>query len=379
MTLPRPTAPALAYVASEGVAWTVDGSIAWANARLAEIAGRASLVGMKLDDLIDDLGDGLPGDPGSAPAECEIQRPNGERRAVLCRCAQRDAEHLTATWVIDDVTRARRLEGELLQASQELSRLHRELESARERMRRENAERQELLDGVSHELRTPLTVIGGYLRLLLGSDVGPLNAAQHKFLEESRKSCQRLEAFLANMLASSGRSGAGEVLELGRAPLPPVIDAVAAMFQPLLAERGLSISVALDSEAGEARFDPSRIEQVLTNLVGNAVKFTRACGSIQIATRAFTKPENAWVRRWVEISVSDDGTGIAPEDRERVFEPYVQLERRAGGIGLGLAICRRLVEAHGGEISIGEREGGGCRVSFTLPAEPPSRVGSVHP
>jgi signal transduction histidine kinase len=277
--------------------------------------------------------------------------------------------------------RAQRLEAELLQASQELARVHRELEALRERLRCDAAERSELIDAVSHELRTPLTVIGGYHRLLLGAEVGPLNEHQRKFLEESHRSCQRLEGFLANMLAAS-RSAHGEVvLELGRAPLAPAIEAVAAMFEPLLSDRGLRLSVVLDPEAGSARCDPLRIEQVLANLVGNAVKFTRPAGVIEITTRARVVPEHAWVRRWVEISVSDDGPGVAPEYRERVFEPYVQIGpgRRAGGIGLGLAICRRIVEAHGGEIRLGERDGGGCRVSFTLPAEPPTQVSRSEP
>jgi signal transduction histidine kinase len=268
--------------------------------------------------------------------------------------------------------RMQELETELFRAGQDLARMHRELEGLRERMRHETAQRSELLDAVSHELRTPLTVIGGYHRLLLGEGVGPLNEKQRKFLEESQRSCQRLDAFLGSVLAAS-RAGAGsEVLELGRAPLAPVIEAVAAMFEPLLAERGLRLSLALDPAAAEARCDPPRIEQVLTNLVGNAVKFARERGSIEIATRAFAAPEGESVRRWVEISVCDDGPGIAPEHRERVFEPYVQLgPRGASGIGLGLAICRRLVEAHGGEIRLDPREGGGCRFSFTLPAEPP--------
>jgi signal transduction histidine kinase len=268
--------------------------------------------------------------------------------------------------------RVHELETELLQAGHELAQLHRELEVLREELRRESAERGDLLDAVSHELRTPLTVIGGYHRLLLGDDVGPLNDQQRKFLEESHRSCRRLDTFLANMLAASRVGSGSEVLELGRAPLTPAIETVAAMFEPLLAERGLRLSLSFDPAAAEARFDPPRVEQVVTNLVGNAVKFARAGGSIEVATRAFAVPENEWVRRWVEVSVSDDGPGIAPEHRERVFEPYVQLgERGAGGIGLGLAICRRLVEAHGGAIRLDPREGGGCRFSFTLPAEPP--------
>jgi signal transduction histidine kinase len=274
--------------------------------------------------------------------------------------------------------RTQKLEAELLAATQELARIHRELEALRERVRRDRAERCELLDAISHELRTPLTAIAGYHRLLLGADVGPLNAPQRKYLEESHRGCQRLDAFLARMLAAS-RAPSGEVvLELGRAPLAAPIEAVAAMFQPLLAERGLRLTLALHPDARAARSDPVRIEQVLANLVGNAVKFARPDGVIEITTRPCTVPEHAWVRQWVEISVADDGPGIPAEQRERVFEPYVQLGERRGGIGLGLAICRRLVEAHGGEIRLAEREGGGCRFSFTLPAEPPIPIGEAE-
>jgi signal transduction histidine kinase len=258
-------------------------------------------------------------------------------------------------------------------AEAERARLLQGERQARAQAEEANALKDQFLAVVSHELRTPLTVISGYNRLLLGSDVGPLNDQQRKFLEESQRSCQRLDGFLANVLAASRTAHGGEVLDLGRAPLAPVVDAVAAQFGPRLAERGLRLSLALDPAAAEARCDPSRVEQILTNLVSNAVKFTRDGGVIQIASRAFTAPENAAVQRWVEISVSDDGPGIPPEQRERVFEPYVQLgdARSAGGLGLGLAICRRLVAAHGGEIRLDPRAGGGSCFSFTLPAEPP--------
>ena len=272
---------------------------------------------------------------------------------------------------LTDDQRLQRLQEELLHAGRELSRLHRDLEGQRERLRRERAEREELLGVVSHELRTPMTVIGGYHRLLLKEEVGPLNPQQRKFLEESHRSCRRMDAFLGNLLEASSRDRAGEVLELGTAPLAPPIEAVVSMLETALEDRELSL--ALDLEPGlEARFDPVRLEQVLTNLIGNALKFTPRGGNLWVRARGFERPGEA-VERWVEVCVRDDGPGVPEPERERVFEPYVRASgvRSEGGLGLGLAICRRLIEAHGGQIGLGERQGGGCAVRFTLPAVAP--------
>ena len=245
-----------------------------------------------------------------------------------------------------------RLEAELLQAGQELARLHRELEALRERLRRERAEREELLDVVSHELRTPLTVIGGYHRLLLGRDVGPLNEQQRKFLEESHRSCQRLEAFVDKMLeASRAGTRASEVLELGRAPLAPVIEAVAAMFGPLLAERGPApLASRSTPDAGEARFDPLRIEQVLTNLVGNAVKFTRAGGAIEIATRARVAPENAGCAAGSRSASATTAPASRPSTASASSSPTCSSARaaRAAASASASRSAGGIVEAHGG-------------------------------
>lgn len=283
--------------------------------------------------------------------------------------------------------RLRRVERELLEAGRELSRVHRELEAQRERSKQERAEREELLSVVSHELRTPVTVIGGYSRLLLSEEVGPLNREQRKFLEESQKSCRRLDAFIEKLLVASEAARGHDILEVGRARLAPVLQGVAEMFRPMLDEGDLRLSLDLADEPAEARFDRLRLEQVLGNLVGNAVKFLPPGGSIEIATRGVETPDDAFVKRWVEISVSDDGPGIPAADRDRAFEPYVQLGggggnggrggsggrggRSGGGLGLGLAICKRLVEAHGGRIQLEERVGGGCCFRFTLPVDAP--------
>ena len=275
-----------------------------------------------------------------------------------------------------DEERLRRLQEELLHAGRELSRLHRDLEAQRERLRRERAERQELIGVVSHELRTPVTVIGGYHRLLMGEEAGPLTPEQRKFLEESYRSCRRLDGFIGNLLEASRRDDGGEVLELGLAPLAPCIEAVGEMLGRSLVDRRLSLALDLEPDL-EARFDPLRVEQVLTNLLNNAMRFAGKGGSVWVRARGFERP-GEWVQRWAEICVSDDGPGVPEADRERVFEPYVRgaAERSTAGLGLGLAICRRLVEAHGGEISLSERPGGGCAVRFTLPGEAPRQPGT---
>ena len=123
-----------------------------------------------------------------------------------------------------------------------------------------------------------------------------------------------------------------------------------------------------------------RVEQVLTNLIGNALKHGRAGGVIRVSSRAI-EAVAAVDRRFVEVVVSDDGPGIAEQDRERIFEPYVRAGdgSRAGGLGLGLAICKRIVEAHGGTILMTDAPGGGSRFSFTLPAAASATDGEPAP
>ncbi len=364
---------ALALVVAEGVMGVRDGCIEWANERLAEIAGRGgtSLAGLKVSDLLRDVEDGLPRPRGPAALESAVLRTDGQLRSVLCRRVADDSRDGLDVWVLEDVTHVRDLERELLRAAQELSLANRELESAKDHLGKERREREELLSVVSHELRTPLTVVGGYTRLLLTGDVGPLNEEQQRFLEESQRSCKRLAAFVSNILEASSVTRGGEVLEIGNGPLAPVIESIASMFRPLLAERRLALELDIDGEL-TARFDPLRVEQVLTNLLGNAVKYAPPGGSVSIALRPHDNGSGR--SHFVEISVADDGPGVAPEDRARICEPYVQAgsEPRADGLGLGLSICRRLVEAHGGWIGLTDRPGGGACFAFTLPiGDPP--------
>ncbi|MGH0029344.1 MAG: sensor histidine kinase [Myxococcota bacterium] len=346
-----------------GVMSLRDGCVAWANRTLAALSGRGErILGLKLEDLLADAGRGLPHPADPAPVECRLLQAGGGHREVVCQPVD------SVTWILEDVTHVRRLEREMHGVSRDLLTANRECEELRARLEAEEEEREELLSVVSHELRTPVTVIGGYNRLLLEEEVGPLTEEQRGFLLETRKGCERLNGFIGNLLEASRAEKGAHVLELGHGAPAGAIEAVVAMLRPLLEERDMTLSLDLDAEA-LARFDRLRLEQVLTNLLGNAIKFGRSGGHVEVTSRRIAA-EGPGGRDQVEIAIADDGPGVAPADRERVFEPYVQLGDggRGGGLGLGLAICRRLVEAHGGTIRAASRDGGGARFVFTLPA-----------
>ena len=360
----------LAAAVSSGVARLSQGRLVWANARLVEMAGRgrlAALVGMPVAELFADAGNGLPGP--QRVVECRLRRPDGAGRRVVCRPAGR-GEAGDGLLVVDDVTHERSLESELLVTSQALQKANAEAATLRERLRSEHGEREEFLTVVSHELRTPVTVIAGYNRLLLSGQVGPLTEEQERFLEESAVACQRLQTFIDSLLEVARVTSGDEVLEVGRGALSSRIESVLRLLQPLLDEGGVRVELDIAPEAAYARFDEARVERVLANLVGNAVKFGPPKGLIRIATRLrpHVPTPGGPPRDFVEVSVSDAGPGIAARDRERIFQPYARATCRADGLGLGLAICKRLVEAHGGGIWVEDAPGGGSRFAFTLPA-----------
>lgn len=360
---------ALAELLTEGIAICRAGRIVWANRRLAQIAGRnhpGILVGTEFRGLFECERSAPPLSEVTRPQCCRILRPEDEPREVRVQANPCSSEEDSVTWVVFDESRDRDLEQEIVRANRELHDLHRELAGLRERLRRDAEEREELLTMVSHELRTPVTVISGYNRLLLSGKVGSLSEDQTRFLEESTRSCRRLSAFIGNLLEGSRDYACHGAVEVCETSIEASLDGVVSFLKPLLDERQLSVGLEIAPEASVARFDPVRIDQVLTNLIGNAIKYAPVGGRVEIATRSID--EGGHPR--IEVAISDNGPGVAPADRERIFLPYFRGEETndAQGLGLGLAICKRLVDAHGGRISVGERPGGGSRFSFTLPA-----------
>ena len=229
--------------------------------------------------------------------------------------------------------------------------------------------RTELVHLVSHELRTPITVISGFGRLLQSDARGTLNEHQRHFVEESLKACRRLDRFVGDLMEAGVAGGTPLAIERVEADLDQTIRAQLESLAPLLDERGMTIELDLAPSLPRFAFDPRRIEQVITNLMTNAIRYGRPKGVVRIATAVVARAEGG---ADVAVSVEDDGCGIPVDDRERLFAPYVRGEGRTkgGGLGIGLAICRRIVESHGGRIGVGEGDLGGARFLFSLPLAP---------
>jgi len=254
------------------------------------------------------------------------------------------------------------------------------LESARSRIAELEArlaeqarQRTELIHLVCHELRTPITVLGGFGRLLANEVHGTLNAQQQHFVEESLKACARLDAFVEDLLEA--RPDAATPFPVAPAPadLHDVLEAPLGALMPRLEERGIKVEMRLRASDPMFAFDARRIEQVVTNLLTNAIRHGRASGVIRIET---VDIELEGVRA-IQVSVEDDGPGIPPSDRERLFAPYVRGVATDGmrGLGIGLALCRRIVEAHAGRLRVEEGELSGARFVFGLPLDASHALG----
>lgn len=255
-------------------------------------------------------------------------------------------------------------EGEALRA--ELDQARKRIAELDEALGREARSRTELVHLVAHELRTPITVVSGFARLLQGETAGPLSETQHRFVGECLKACRRLDRFVDDLLEAGAGAGSPLTLRAANASLRATLETTLEALGPMLAERALSVDRRFDPSLPDFVFDARRIEQVVTNLLTNAIRYGRPRGSIRVSTARIASADGS---ARVRVTVEDDGCGIPEHDRERVFAPYVRGETRGapGGLGIGLAICRRIVEAHGGTIEALASELGGARIVFDLP------------
>jgi signal transduction histidine kinase len=238
-----------------------------------------------------------------------------------------------------------------------------ELENALSRLAELNQLKSNFIANVSHELRTPLTHIKGYLELLVEQELGPLSNEQAIALGVMGKSEERLEQLIEDLIQFSLVARGQLNLEMHPVNLQEVVVEVVQDATQYCKKAHLTLITDIPQEIPKAMADHQKILWVLTHFMDNAIKFTPEGGLIQIKVKIGGKR--------VEFSVVDSGIGIGPERIEEIFLPFHQLDssatRRYGGTGLGLAMARQIIEAHGSTIKVQSKLGSGSSFEFSLP------------
>jgi two-component system, NtrC family, sensor kinase len=250
------------------------------------------------------------------------------------------------------------------------ARLFREIEDKSRQIEAANRHKSEFLANMSHELRTPLNAIIGFSEVLGERMFGELNEKQAEYTDDILSSGRHLLSLINEILDLSKVEAGRMELEVATFDLPLAIDNARTFVRERATKHGINLDVTVDERLGEFVGDERKIKQVLLNLLSNAVKFTPEGGRIGINARQADGS--------VEISVSDTGIGISPEDQAKIFEEFRQVgsdyAHKTEGTGLGLTLAKKFVELHGGRIWVQSEVGKGSTFSFTLPerSSPPS-------
>jgi signal transduction histidine kinase/CheY-like chemotaxis protein len=240
--------------------------------------------------------------------------------------------------------------------NEELGRLYQQLEAA-------NRHKSEFLASMSHELRTPLNAIIGFSEVLLERFFGDLNAKQEEYLQDVLESGRHLLSLINDILDLSKVEAGRMELEVGRFALPEILENGLTMVRERAGRHGIALSLDVDPAIDVIEADERKVKQVVFNLLSNAVKFTPDRGQVGISAGR----DDTGVR----ITVWDTGIGIAAEHQGRIFEEFQQVSgvytEQREGTGLGLALAKKFVELHGGQIWVESAAGQGSRFTFTLP------------
>jgi signal transduction histidine kinase len=268
-----------------------------------------------------------------------------------------------------DITRQKKVEAELRSARAALMTRAEALNESNDQLRALDRMKTEFIASVSHELRTPLTSIRGYLEMLRdgGTDVSP--EMSQRFLAIIDRNSEHLLSLIEDLLILS-RMDSGQYSALDREiSLPGIIGSAVSMLQPAAQQALLTVDVDIDDDLPPVAGDPGQLERVVINLLSNAVKFSSSGGTVAIRA---TRGDGG---SGVSLTVQDQGIGIAPEEKHQLFTRFFRTsaarERGIPGTGLGLAVVRGIVGAHGGTVSVDSALGRGTTMKVRLPAMSP--------
>jgi len=279
------------------------------------------------------------------------------------------------------VTEEAEMRQKVSELMQEREITYRNLLAAYLRLQEVNRQKTVFLASAAHELKTPLAVMKGYYDLLLSGSLGRLSEKQREILEESKESCDRLVRVVSMFLNYSALESGKLVLQLRENDIRNCINDVIVRWQDSFQKSKVRLETHISKNLPLLNFDYPKLQQCIANLVDNALKHTPHGGCVtvkaephfwerrvsEVAPRAERRRERESAVNSVLVSVSDTGVGIAAEFHQEIFEEFVRVDPSSSGMGLGLAITKRLIQAHRGKIWVDSVPGSGSTFSFLLP------------
>ena len=354
-----------------------DGAIEWINDAFTRLLERTlpEVVGRPAVDIL------APDDP-SAHLSLRQSIDRGDPLSTDLHCRAPSGRHYDLSLDLQPVYAADgRLENYILLAADITQRVETERELRRAKIEADAASRakSDFLASMSHEIRTPMNGVIGMTSLLLHT---PLNPDQRDSVNTIRQSGETLLTIINDILDFSKIESGRLELETIAFDLSALIEETLELFAPVATTRGLDLAYRIDPSLPPwIEGDPTRLRQILANLINNAVKFTPS-GSVSVEVTplgtAHTRGPFSGLPRSIEFRVRDTGIGIAPDRRDRLFKPFSQVDssttRKYGGTGLGLVICQRLTQLMGGAIEVNSEPGHGSTFLFSLPLRPAPRT-----
>jgi len=326
---------------------------------------------------------------GESEVDLQLETASGRLRARLERLSNsewlvlrlepaRNAQSPTQSPTVDKT-----IELTVQSLLQEREITYRNLLAAYLRLQEVNRQKTVFLASAAHELKTPLAVIKGYYDLLLSGSLGKLNEKQCDILQESKDSCERLVRLVSMFLNYSTLESGKLVLYLRDNDLADCLTELNTRWHEAFQRNHVRLESLLDEKLPIFKFDYQKVQQSIANLLDNALKHTPAGGCVTLRAdlhfwerRIAKEPPSTDRRRernhepnCVRVAVRDTGSGIAAEHHQEIFEDFVRVDRSSSGMGLGLAIAKRLIQAHRGKIWVDSELRRGCTFTFLLPID----------